>query len=149
MNYTSFLFRGGGFSTAKCIPDWGCAIAQRMFALVIVPCSQMSAQRCLFCWLKLWLSWGPCWALLGKLVFPQGVPNPNLLQQGFAFVFCLAFVPRALPAVALPSSLTWLNLSEIPGFLLENINVILLKLPLPYVSSPSRSLIRHSSARMC
>lgn len=52
---------------------------------------------------------------------------------------------RALPALALPSCLTGLNLSEIPGFLLENINVILLKLPLPTVSSPSRSLIRCSS----
>lgn len=64
----------------------------------------------------------------------------------FAFVFCLAFVPAALPALALPSSPTWLSLSEIPGFLLEKRNVMLLKPPLPTLSSPSRSLIRHSSA---
>lgn len=48
-------------------------------------------------------------------VFTQGVPNQNLLQQVcLPFLFYLAFVHQTLSAVALPSNLTWLSLSEIP-----------------------------------
>lgn len=125
------VFRGGGFNAAKCIPGSGYAIAitQRpLFALVILPCSQMSCQQCLLCWLKLWLSRGPRWTLPGKL--------KSFLEECLTKTTCNTPVCHCIrPCLLLhcpATSLGWICL-KFPGFLLGNINIVLLKISLPTV----------------